>query len=858
MLRKSVTLPGFIAAAFFTWSTASLLINFYHMRIFADTSAICTLLVLALLFAVFYDKRTLLISGALAAAGVVGFLAYGYTHPGYLAERLERFSWFLGELADFFAFHGSIGYEDKYKWIFGLLICFVFAIPSLLLFGRLKGALILGSAGVIYFILIWIYGVNQYFPQLCAMASAILAVRVGSYARRQAQAYKPATSVDGAEAPPDGSGQQAAATREARNLAMIALPAVLLVAVIMVALSPSQAADLRNATFEAWMDDIFGVSGILENFWSPRYFFTLTEYGFNRHFGGPIRNNESPVYAVSTTTPLLLRATVKDVYTGSDWEKSGVPYREMRFHSPLTGGIRKEVFVEDFPVEPWGMDFMGIAESFLYSDIKYTVTLLGFRQRMEVMQSGRPTEFTSDDIDDFYPYFNTNSEVFFKWPVPPLSSYDVAEKHLEFSSPRFDAAVIAYERRIAIDKEDFELHGEEEDYENPFFAPDPYYEDMLARYTALPYEVTDEVREFVEQATEGIDSPYLQMVTLRDLIFEQTEYTEDVELLPEDREIVDWFLENRIGHCQHYATSMAVFARLLGIPSRYVEGFTTAGVSPDPESGAMIIRGTQAHTWCEIYLEGIGWIPVDATIPYNTLKEELALSTYRPILHTDEDLWSMMAKLLAEQTPPDMGPPPGESMPVISLQAILILAACLLVPTSILYGTIRLVQRRYKLKRLQKRHTPEETLLRYWRDMLRMLPYLHLTPRAGETTTKLGERAMARIALLEELAAQEATEDAYMAGALSGSEEAEQAGAVEESYSTGDLQKGESEDYKALLFDGVAFMETTALVVRSVYGRKSPEEEDLSLVYSLHQDMDGALLKQLRPFTYIRLRLRWK
>jgi hypothetical protein len=57
---------------------------------------------------------------------------------------------------------------------------------------------------------------------------------------------------------------------------------------------------------------------------------------------------------------------------------------------------------------------------------------------------------------------------------------------------------------------------------------------------------------------------------------------------------------------------MAVMARSVGLPSRYVIGY----IVNDPErddDGFYTIRKKDYHAWCEIYFEGLGWIPFDPT-----------------------------------------------------------------------------------------------------------------------------------------------------------------------------------------------------------------------------------------------------
>lgn len=64
-----------------------------------------------------------------------------------------------------------------------------------------------------------------------------------------------------------------------------------------------------------------------------------------------------------------------------------------------------------------------------------------------------------------------------------------------------------------------------------------------------------------------------------------------------------WALENRKGDCSEYSYLFVALCRAVGIPARVQAGFAFHYVNEVIEDG---------HMWAEYYLEGYGWIPVDA------------------------------------------------------------------------------------------------------------------------------------------------------------------------------------------------------------------------------------------------------
>ena len=70
------------------------------------------------------------------------------------------------------------------------------------------------------------------------------------------------------------------------------------------------------------------------------------------------------------------------------------------------------------------------------------------------------------------------------------------------------------------------------------------------------------------------------------------------------------FLENKVGYCQQYAAAMAWMVRAAGIPARVAFGFTRG---TELSRGVYQITNKNAHAWTEVYLDGFGWVPFDAT-----------------------------------------------------------------------------------------------------------------------------------------------------------------------------------------------------------------------------------------------------
>jgi transglutaminase-like putative cysteine protease len=141
--------------------------------------------------------------------------------------------------------------------------------------------------------------------------------------------------------------------------------------------------------------------------------------------------------------------------------------------------------------------------------------------------------------------------------------------------------------------------------------------DVPSRYLDLPEPLPEVIVETAEQVA-GTGSTYEQAIALQ-AFFADGDFTYSIEAPVEEGYdgsgvgVIERFLEARSGYCVHFASSMAVMARAVGIPSRVVVGF-------QPGESQLVdgVRGFQVssadlHAWPELYFEGIGWLRFEPT-----------------------------------------------------------------------------------------------------------------------------------------------------------------------------------------------------------------------------------------------------
>lgn len=90
--------------------------------------------------------------------------------------------------------------------------------------------------------------------------------------------------------------------------------------------------------------------------------------------------------------------------------------------------------------------------------------------------------------------------------------------------------------------------------------------------------------------------------------------------------LVDFLTNTQRGFCQHFAGSMALMLRSVGIPARIAVGYTPGRL--DPESKRYVVLDRDAHSWVEAYLPGVGWVDFDPT-PGRAVANRASVSSNR-------------------------------------------------------------------------------------------------------------------------------------------------------------------------------------------------------------------------------------
>ncbi len=141
--------------------------------------------------------------------------------------------------------------------------------------------------------------------------------------------------------------------------------------------------------------------------------------------------------------------------------------------------------------------------------------------------------------------------------------------------------------------------------------------DDLEYWTEYPEDLGSRVVAEARAITRNMDTNFERALALEHYFREDGGFTYNTSV-PSNfttDNVSDWLFDEtneftRNGYCEQFATTMALMARAIGMPSRVVLGFT-GGREVNP--GTVLVMDRNAHSWVEIWIPTHGWMAFDPT-----------------------------------------------------------------------------------------------------------------------------------------------------------------------------------------------------------------------------------------------------
>jgi len=143
-------------------------------------------------------------------------------------------------------------------------------------------------------------------------------------------------------------------------------------------------------------------------------------------------------------------------------------------------------------------------------------------------------------------------------------------------------------------------------------ASSDYSQEIRNTYLQLP-DLDARIPAFAKQIAGRFQNPYDKARALEEYLRTHFTYTLNLTGKPGADPLAHFLFETHAGHCEYFASALAILLRTLGIPTREVNGFLPGEFND--LAGDYIVRASDAHSWVEVYFPGSGWITFDPTPP---------------------------------------------------------------------------------------------------------------------------------------------------------------------------------------------------------------------------------------------------
>ena len=156
------------------------------------------------------------------------------------------------------------------------------------------------------------------------------------------------------------------------------------------------------------------------------------------------------------------------------------------------------------------------------------------------------------------------------------------------------------------------------------------------RYLQLPAQLDPRIPGLAHDIAGSESNPYLRALAIERYLSTRYQYTLQLPSQPPADPIAYFLFTRRRGHCEYFASSMAILLRTLGIPSRIITGFR--GAQFNQFNANYIVRASDAHSWVEAYIPGAGWTSFDPT-PAGDAAANTLWTRYQLYLDAAHEFW---------------------------------------------------------------------------------------------------------------------------------------------------------------------------------------------------------------------------
>jgi transglutaminase-like putative cysteine protease len=295
-------------------------------------------------------------------------------------------------------------------------------------------------------------------------------------------------------------------------------------------------------------------------------------------FGGPVTLGDTPIIDVQSPAGRYWRVMVYHEYTSTGWNNTDTD-------TVLVDGNEQLLAVPQFD---------------LRREFTQTITL-----RQDLGPDGIIAAASQP----------LRSPLPLRAVVSLVTSGDALARSPDEAEPRYalpgDPSVL-YSREALKAGESYQVYSSlsEADAESLRDASTRYPDWVVPRYFQLPDSLPERVRLLAQEITQGENTAYDKAVAIERYL-RNFPYNDQIAGPKVGQDGVDYFLfDAKQGYCDYYASAMVVMLRSVGVPARYVRGYSQGERGDD---GVYHVREWDGHAWPEVFFTGYGWVEFEPT-----------------------------------------------------------------------------------------------------------------------------------------------------------------------------------------------------------------------------------------------------
>ncbi|KZE67342.1 hypothetical protein AWM68_19685 [Fictibacillus phosphorivorans] len=297
-------------------------------------------------------------------------------------------------------------------------------------------------------------------------------------------------------------------------------------------------------------------------------------YGENdSQLGGPFQFDYTPIFKTYDNGRHYWRIETKEFYTGKGWENK-IPTQAVAVEPEIPDADTNYTRIWEDGLQ------MKDHKARIEAEKGKEYSFLMIPGKLKSIKGGSETNFQLNGVSGKISTFRAGKE-------EKLSAYE-----MEYQLP-----VIKEEQLRA--------------------STNQYPGHITENYLQLPESLPQRVKDLAQNVTANQPNIYDKVKTVEGYFAKNAYGYNTIEVaVPKGKEdYVDQFLfETKKGYCDNFSTSMVVMLRSIGIPARWVKGFTP-GTFEALNDGLReyTVTNANAHSWVEVYFSGIGWVPFEPT-----------------------------------------------------------------------------------------------------------------------------------------------------------------------------------------------------------------------------------------------------